>query len=184
MATYVIGIDPSSSINSPKNCIGFSVFRDKELIEIGEIDPDPLTGFTRVRRWVHNKAKMIRVKDPNPTIIFGCETAFLNVNPVTGRPINPEVFRGLVRAISHIEAASLDESCSFKSVSPQQSFTASTGLTQYPLNDKGKRKGTRKPAIQAAVKERYHLPEDTSEHICDACAISEAILQEIDNGKI
>lgn len=173
MSVWVIGIDPSSSISSPKNCIGFSVFRDKELVETGEIDPDPLTGFTRVRRWVHSKAKMIRVKDSDPEIIFACETAYYKINAA--------VFMGLIRVKAHIEAAALDESCIYREISPMVSFQASTGLTQYPLSDpknpKSGRSGTRKPAIQAAVKARYHLPEDTSEHVCDSLAIAEAVIR-------
>jgi Holliday junction resolvasome RuvABC endonuclease subunit len=169
MSKYVIGIDPSSSISNPNNCIGFSVFLDDNLIETGEIIPDPLTGFTRVRRWIRDKIKMIRIRDSNPDIIVACESAYYK--------LNASVFMGLIRVKAHIEAAVLDEACIYREISPMVSFRASTGLTQYPLNSRGKRDGTRKPAIQFAVKSRYNLPDDTSEHVCDSIAIAEAVIK-------
>lgn len=171
MTTFVIGIDPSSAIQSSRNCIGFCVFADGELIEAGEIDPDPLMGFTRVRRWIRDKIRMLRVKSAEtPTVIVACESAFLKSNPA--------VFMGLIRVKAHIESVVLDEGEVYREISPLVSFQASTGLTQYPKNERGKRDGTRKPAIQMAVKARYHLPEDTSEHVADALAVAEAIIQQ------
>jgi len=169
MGFWVLAIDPSSSVNSVKNCIGFCVMRDGNLEETGEIIPDPLMGFTRVRRWVRDKIKMIRVKDSDPEIIVACESAYYKLNAA--------VFMGLIRVKAHIEAAVLDQGCVYREVSPLTSFQAATGLKQYPLNERGKRDGTRKPAIQSAVKARYNLPEDTSEHICDGISIAEAIIQ-------
>lgn len=135
-------------------------------MEVGELTPDP-PYFTRVRNWTRNKFKVVQAKDFQPQIIVGVETVYLGTNP--------SVFQGLIQCQSHICAAVLDAGHLFRFINPMDSFKASTGLQQYPLNKSGKRSGTRKPAIQAAVKQRYQL-EDPTEHICDAIAIAEALI--------
>lgn len=173
---WIIGCDPSSSKNKNgdfANLIGFAVFCDEKLMEIGEIIPDPLTGFTRVRRWIRDKIRMIHVRDESPQIIVACESAYYGKNVA--------VFAGLIRMKAHVESAVLDLGHSYREISPLRSFQASTGLSQYPLKNpkdpKSGRSNTRKPAIQNAVKARYNLPDDTSEHCCDSIAICEAILK-------
>lgn len=172
MANWVLGIDPSSSHNTEANCIGWALFCDGELINHGELEPDPDEGFTRVRKFIRNRVKSILVNDVDPTITVGVESTFLGSNP--------NIFYGLIRVQSHIEATVLDLGYSFTIVSPVQSFQAATGLKQYPLKDakdpKSGRSGTRKPAIQAALKERFDFDDEVSEHVHDACAIALAVI--------
>jgi len=173
MVTHIISIDPSASKNvrgDSKSEIGWAHFVDGELYEVGELDPDPEMGFTRLRNWLRNKIRMARVRDDSPDIWIACETAFLGPNA--------NIFLGLVRAKAHIEAVALDAQCHYREIAPKTSFHASTGLTQYPLNAAGKRSGTRKGAIRDAVLPRYGLPDDTTEHVVDAISIAEAILKE------
>jgi Holliday junction resolvasome RuvABC endonuclease subunit len=112
---------------------------------------------------------MIIVADQHAEIVVGVETAYLGQNP--------NVFLGLIQCQSNLGAATLDAGHTFKYITPMDSFRAATGLTQYPLNEKGSRSGTRKPAIQKALREKYDLGPETSEHIFDALAIAEAVKQ-------
>lgn len=169
---WVLGIDPSGSKNTKgdyANLIGWALFCNGELKGTGELIPDPLTGFSRVRRWLRNKIRTIHISDPDPEITIACESAYYKINVA--------VFAGLIRVKAHIESVALDSACFYKEISPLVSFQAATGLTQYPLNTRGKRDGTRKPAIKAAEIQRYGLPEDVCDHITDALAIAEAIIQ-------
>lgn len=168
MAKWIIGVDPSASKATVENTIGWAVLKGDILYEVGEVEPDA-PFFTRSRVWLRNKFKMIAVSDPYADITVGVETAYLGQNP--------NVFLGLIQCQSHLCAATLDAGQTFRYISPMDSFKAATGLTQYPLNDKGTRSGTRKPAIQEALKAKYDLPDDTSEHIFDAIAIAEAVKQ-------
>ncbi len=168
MSRWVIGVDPSASRVTVENTIGWAIFRDDLLYEVGELEPDA-PFFTRARMWLRNKFKMIAATDQYADITVGVETAYLGGNP--------NVFLGLIQCQSHLCAATLDAAHTFRFISPMDSFKAATGLTQYPLNAKGTRSGTRKLAIQEALRAQHHLPEDTSEHIYDAIAIAEAVKQ-------
>ncbi len=110
---------------------------------------------------------MIYTHDNNPVITVGVENAYLGKNP--------NVFLGLIQCQSHLCAVTLDAGHTFRFVSPMDSFKASTGLKQYPLNEEGKRSGTRKPAIQAALHSKHNITDELSEHIYDALAIAEAV---------
>lgn len=167
MSNWVIGVDPSGSKNKKgdfANVMGFAVMKDGQLSETGEVIPDPMEGFTRVRRWIRDKTKMICVRDESPKIVIACESAWYGKNVA--------VFAGLIRVKAHIESAVLDLGYSYREVSPLRSFQASTGYSKYNGT------GTRKSDIRKAVLPRYGLSEDTSEHEVDAIAICEAILKE------
>jgi hypothetical protein len=166
---WIIGIDPSASKATVANAIGWAVLCDGALMQSGELEPDA-PYFTRARNWLRTKFKMIYQHDNDPEIFVAVETAYLGQNP--------NVFLGMIQCQSHLCAATLDSGHIFRHISPMESFKASTGLKQYPLNDKGKRSGTRKPAIKQALMVKYNLPEDTSEHVFDALAICEAVLAE------
>lgn len=168
MSRWIIGVDPSASYATVENTIGWAILRDDVLYEVGELEPDA-PFFTRSRLWLRNKFKMIATQDQFAEIIVGVETAYLGANA--------KVFLGLIQCQSHLCAATLDAAHTFRFVNPFDSFRASTGLTQYPLNKQGSRSGTRKPAIQKALREKYRLPDDTSEHIYDAISIAEAVKQ-------
>ena len=166
---WVIAIDPSSArTNLSDAAIGWCVFRDGELVSHGELTPDPDTGFTRVRNWLRGKFKVIHTQDSAPKITVASETAFLGPNAA--------IFLGLIRVKAHLESVTLDAGHSWREISPQQSFRAATGLTQYPKNDKGTRKGTRKASIQSSLQEKYHWG-DVSEHEADSAAIGLAVIQ-------
>lgn len=169
MSEWIIGVDPSASRASVKNCIGWAVMKDGALYETGELEPDA-PFFTRTRLWLRNKFKIIFSEDSAPDITVAVESAYLGKNP--------NVFLGLIQCQAHLCAATLDAGHSFKYISPLDSFRASTGLTQYPLNERGRRDGTRKPAIQAALQRKYKFTpdQDVSEHIYDALAICEATM--------
>jgi Holliday junction resolvasome RuvABC endonuclease subunit len=166
---WIIGIDPSASKVSTESCIGWSLLKFGELNDYGELIPDP-PYFTRSRNWLRNKFKMIHVHDPSPVIHVGVETVYLGTNP--------NVFLGLIQCQSHLCAVTLDAGHTFHFVTPMSSFRAATGLTQYPLNAKGKRSGTRKPTIQAALKLKYGFDEEISEHIYDSIAIALAVYED------
>jgi len=173
MSNWVIGVDPSSSIKSVSNAIGWVIFKDGELESFGELAPDPLEGFYRVRQWLKNRFKMISVRDPKPEVTVAVESVFLGQNP--------NVFYNLTRVKAFIEVITLENAHSYREVSALQSFQAITGLKQYPLKnpddpDSGRSK-TRKPAIQSAVKEKYPVLSDEGEHISDACAIAVSIIK-------
>lgn len=168
MSRWIIGVDPSASKATVENTIGWVVLRDDVLYEAGELEPDA-PFFTRARVWLRNKFKMIAAADQYAEIIVGVETAYLGQNP--------NVFLGLIQCQSHLCAATLDAAHTFRYITPMDSFKAATGLTQYPLNDKGTRSGTRKLAIQNSLRSKYDLPDDTSEHVFDALAIAEAVKQ-------
>ena len=167
---WVIAVDQSAEKSHDTDAaMGVAVFCDGELISHGELTPDPETGFTRVRNHIRNKIKSIYANDPCPDIWIATESVYFGFNPA--------VAAGLIRVQSHIEAVALDAGCHYSVVTPQESFRSITGLTQYPLNDKGTRKGTRKDAVIKAAIEKYDLPEDISSHECDAIAIAESVIQ-------
>jgi len=167
---WIVAVDQSAEkSHTGSAAMGIAVFCDGELISHGELTPDPETGFTRVRNFVRNKIKSIRVNDISPDITIATESVFYGLNPA--------VAAGLIRVQSHIEAVALDAACHYAVVPPQESFRAATGLTQYPLNEKGTRSGTRKNSIREHLQERYGFSDDISEHEVDATAIGLAILK-------
>lgn len=176
MSEWIIGVDPSASKSSIKNFIGWAVMKDGELHDFGDLEPDA-PYFTRIRMWLRNKFKIIFSQDSAPSIIVAVESAYLGKNP--------SVFLGLVQCQAHLCAVALDSGHTFRYITPLDSFRASTGLAQYPLNERGKRDGTRKPAIQAAIGRRYRFTPDQeiSEHVYDAIAICEAVIMQQKRGR-
>jgi len=160
--------------------IGHAIFLEGVLDIYGEGIADP-PHYDLVRKWVRSHIKILQ--DDGYNVTCAVETLHLHYYPVknnkTGRVDRKpqvQVFEKLVRAQSHIWAASRDMGCSVVQVTPYDAMRILTGISDI----KTKREDRKTAMVLHASK---MLGETVSDHVADAVGIGMAYLSN-SNGRV
>lgn len=159
MSKILIAFDPSTKST------GYAVFKDQELIKYGAFEENSKEVLERINNLSNKTEELINKYQPN-------DMAIENVQITMSAP-TAKVLLGLQLLL---ELKAYNRKIPYSLIRPTH-WRKVLGLSN---SSKLKRAEKKKEAIQYVVN-KYNVPEDSADDICDAICIGECYLKENNN---